>query len=556
MSFGMDPRSTETPRSSKSIKSQYFRTPMISFREGAWIATENVTNGSVLLEEEATLTCPSDLPALWKKLGKKVAKLESDRKPDDVVDTMPTWSQVTLNEAIIRLLYSFDSSDAAAKESILEMYNPDDVSNDSPFESLIKKARTIVSKEGPKAGISKKTMSSLNEILRILTTKVCVTLEGGAVLFRKLGTVPHSCAPNCMFIPRANNVGQLIAIRAIAEGEVINCSHIPTNCLRSNVETRQAWLRGIAGSRCRSACCTSGYDLRRRVLCAKCHPVEDREALESTADADLCYAARNNATGVWRGLKCDSELEEATAIDLQKEAALIKKILILNEADVDIPRLSQYTRASIKDALKFFGKGHFCYQQLLLLQCGLALHGLCNAASFDETQKAMFASWIRMLDDVVSFSTETELPFAGMDELVRILIGPEVLQMVTKLMAATKKDDAVTLEALYTFVKFAESACACLVLIEGEDSVHSQDCLKLKNWFAKKHRNWLNAPDLPPTPKVTEQSFVSTSAESNVSADATVVGAPKLWSGKMVVPVLLGSAVVVAGMVALYKRRN
>lgn len=536
---------------------------MICHIDGVWTATEAVKDGAVLFEETPILVIPSNIPTGWKKLAKKISKIEAEKKPEDMIDTMPPWNQVTLNEAIIKLLFAFDSAEDGVRSSILEMYDVADESKDSPFESLIKKSKAVISKEGPKIGMSKRTIGSLHETMRVLTTKVCVTTDGGAVLFRKLGSIQHSCTPNCMFIPRGNNVGQLVAIRDIDAGEKINCSHIPTNCLRASVEARQAWLRGIAGTRCRSDCCTKGYDLRRRVICVKCHVMETREAeLSSSDQSDICFAARNNETGCWKGLKCGTEMAETEAIDLAKEAALIKKIAILNETDVDLPRLVQYTRSAISEAIRVFGKGHFTYQQLLLLECGLALHSLCTHGGSAEPMRGMFRSWVKMLIDVVNFSVETELPFAGMDELVRILLAPETLQMSLRVMTGTKKDDAETLEAFSTFAEFATRSCDCLVLIEGPESVHSQDGIKLKNWWTKKYKTWLLAPDLVPQPPATpsavdEKSFVSTNADDSVAEATVAAGNKSSLLSKLRVPIAVASAVLLAGVLVFsLQRRN
>lgn len=535
---------------------------MISHINGIWTATEAVKDGAVVLEETPILVIPSNIPTGWKKLAKKISRIEADKKPEDMIDTMPPWNQVTLNEAIIKLLFAFDSAEDGVRSSILEMYDVVDESKDSPFESLIKKSKAVITKEGPKIGMSKKTIGSLHKAMRVLTTKVCVTTDGGAVLFRKLGSIQHSCTPNCMFIPRGNNVGQLVAVRDIEAGEKINCSHIPTNCLRASVETRQAWLRGIAGTRCRSDCCTRRYDLRRRVICVKCHPMGTREAeLSSSDQSDICFAARNNETGSWKGLKCVIDMTESEAVDLAKEASLIKKIAILNETDVDLPRLIQFTRSAISEAIRVFGKGHFTYQQLLLLECGLALHSLCTHAGAAEPMRGMFRSWVKMLIDVVNFSVETELPFAGMDELVRILLAPETLQMSLRVMTGTKKDDAETLESLSTFADFVTRSCDGLVLIEGPESIHSQDGIKLKNWWTKKYKTWLLTPDVaaqsPATPTaVDEKSFVSTNAEDSV-LEATVawVSKPSLLA-KLRVPIAVVSAAVLTGVLVFSLQRR
>jgi hypothetical protein len=530
---------------------------MISLIDGIWKAVEDIKSNSVVLEESPILSCPSIIPAGWRKLAKKVSKLEADAKPDEVFDTMPTWSHVTLNDAIIRLLYAFDQSDGNICDNILGMYDVADESTDAPFESLIKKAKILINKEGSKLGITKKTMSNLHEILRILTTKVCVTTDGGAVLFRKLGSIQHSCTPNCMFIPRGDNKAQLISIRDIRAGESINCSHIPTNCLRASCEIRQSWLRGIAGSRCRSSCCASGYDMRRRVICAKCHPMASRNLLSGCDQSELCFAARNNESGRWKGFRCGVDMDESEAMDIQKENHLIKKISILNEAEVDIARLFQYTRSAVSEAIIVFGKGHFTYQQLLLLECGLALHSLCTNTTGSEGQ--LFVTWTKMLVDIVNYSIETELPFAGMDELVRILVAPETLQMSLKIMTSTRKDDTVAVDALTTFASFVEQSCNCLVLIEGSDSVHSQDALKLKNWWTKKYNNWRLTPD---PVVIEEKSFVSTNAdETETVAPATPqMLSPFLSSSllKYTTPIAIASSVAVVGILiySLKTRRN
>ena len=519
---------------------------MISVIEGSWKSTVPIQQGTVVLEESPLLKSPTEFPAPWKKLAKKIMKLEPDRKPDETSDTMPSWNQVSLNEATIRLLFFLDSAKPEILRCILEMANREDNSDDTPFASLLKKARVLILKEGPKLGMKKATLSNLEALLFLLTTKVCVTTDGGVVLFRKLGSIPHCCAPNCMFIPRKGDVGQLVAIRDIEVGEEINCSHIPTNCLRACVSTRQAWLRGVAGSKCRSACCCTGYDMRRRVICAKCHQSD----ASGDAKENICFAARSIETGKWKGLKCGEEMLDSEAINLGKETALIRKIHILNEAEVDLPRLAQYTKLAISDALKSFGKGHFCYQQLQLLNCGIFLHEMCAAGP----SKAAFISWINMVGEIVDFSVETNLPFQGMDELVRIVLAPETLQMVIKLMGGIKKassDGEEIVFAMSTFAKFVEESCACLVMIEGEDSVHAQDGLKLMNWFSKKFRNWLLAP--PESP-----SSLSTAAPESVTTSAESCAVMQPSSGQLMplAAVLLGLAASGLVVYTLYKKRN
>jgi hypothetical protein len=325
-----------------------------------------------------------------------------------------------------------------------------------------------------------------------------------------------------MFIPRGKH-GQLIAIRDIDIGEKINCSHIPTNCLRSSVETRQSWLRGVAGTRCRSDCCTTGFDLRRRVICVRCHPIELRDSLGKSDQSELCFSARNLETNEWMGLKCGSIMTESEAIDMVKEKALVKKIMILNETDVDVSRLFQFTRAAINDAIKNLGKGHFCYQQLLLLESGLALHALCQQVSVvsevSDSQRRMFVSWVKMLCDIHNYSIETALPFDGMDELVRILIAPETLQTAIKIMSSFKRSrDTETASAFSIFAQFVDQSCECLVFIEGNESVHSTDGLKLRNWWTKKYKAWINAPQEDP---ITSNDHVAAETEvilQNVSA--------------------------------------
>jgi len=119
---------------------------MITYQEGNWIATEPIKSGTSVIAEVPILECPGHVPSEWKKLAKKIAKLEPDRKPEDVAETMPPWSTVSLNEAIIRLLYAFDVSKDEIKKTVLSIYDPLDESKDSPFESLIKKAKQIISK--------------------------------------------------------------------------------------------------------------------------------------------------------------------------------------------------------------------------------------------------------------------------------------------------------------------------------------------------------------------------------------------------------------------------
>ena len=478
---------------------------MITFEDGCWKAGAYIKSGTIVIDELPALQCPTEVPVAWKKLAKKISKLEPDRKPDDVPDTMPPWSTVSLNEAIIRLLFAFDASPESLKSSILSMYDSRDEALDTPFESLVKKAKHMILKEASKIAMSKATIGSLHEILRVLTTKVCVTTDGGAVLFHQLGRMPHSCTPCCMFIPRENR-GQLIAIRDIEPGERINCSHIPTNCLRASTETRQSWLRGVAGTKCASACCNSGYDLRRRVICVKCHPIEARSDLSTSDQSDLCFSAKDQQTNQWVGLKCGSVMDESEALDLIKEKALMKKIMILNETEIELPRLFQFTKNAIQDAILSVGKGHFCYQQLLLLECGLALHTFCQQISVvtivGKSQQKLFISWTKMLIDIHNFSVETSLPFEGMDELVRIVLAPETLQSVIKMLQSIKRwndSDGSLAQALSLFDKFVSDSCLCLVFIEGETSVHSTDGIKLKNWWSKKYKQWLS--EVEPTPE-------------------------------------------------------
>jgi hypothetical protein len=259
-------------------------------------------------------------------------------------------------------------------------------------------------------------------------------------------------------------------------------------------------------------------------------------------------------------------MPENEAIDLAKEASIVKKILILNEADVDMARLTQYTRSAIQETIRVFGKGHFCYQQLLLLSCGLSLHSLCGSVTAANSaaveQRNLFVSWTKMLIDVVNFSVETELPFAGMDELVRIIIAPETLQMALKIMTSTRKIDSVTVEYIATFNRFIEQSTACLLLIEGPESVHSQDGLKLKNWWAKKYKSWVNTPDAPPQAikPAADASFVSTTGSDSItleSPNSTSVNQLKVsYVSRYAMPIVVTSAVIVSGiaLMTIYRR--
>ena len=524
---------------------------MITYENRQWLSTEEISRGRVLINESPILVCPPNIPQTWKKLAKKVSKIEPDAKPPTCSDTLPPWSSVTINEAIIRLLHGYDISTNEVKLEILELFDERDICSDSPFDSLIKKAKAVILKEAVKVGISKRTVSKLDEVLRILTTKVCVTADGEAVLFRKLGSVQHSCMPNCMFIPRGNSTGQLISIREIASGEPIWCSHIPTNCLRSSIGSRQSWLRGVAGTRCRSDCCTVGFDVRRRVICPKCHPLDNRAEISNDDQSSLCYAARSSESGKWLGAKCGSEMEESEAIDVTRELNLMKKIIFLNEANLDIPRLFQFTHNAISDAIRIFGKGHFCYQQLLLLECGLAL----NSLAANSTNPQLFISWVRMLVDVYNFSLETQLPFDGMDELLRIVLSPDTLQLAVNLLtnAGSFPQHSDLLAAVATFSEFVEQGCECLVLIEGADTPHSTDGVKLKNWWLKKYRAWIAAEKKTPQPETPSDSFISTQA-SDVSELAQVLPKASILRrfGYVAVPV---GAAILAG-VWLYKRQK
>lgn len=521
---------------------------MISDIDGSWKSTSDISQGTVLIEEKPMISSNADIPSSWKKMAKKISKLEPDKKPDEIADTMPAWSQASINDAIIRLLYSINLESVKVIDSIVGMIDAMEEMNDSPFGSLLKKAKSVLLKDGPKVGIKKATLAKISEILLVLTTKVCVTTEGGVVLFKQLGSIPHSCAPNCMFIPRKDNVGQLVAIRDISAGENINCSHIPTNCLRSCVSTRQAWLRGVAGTKCRSSCCTTGYDLRRRVVCVRCHPLDNRDLQNNVQD--FCLAAKHLETGKWKGLSCGQEMDESEAINVGKESGLVRKIQILNEADVDLVRLAQYTKSSLAEAHRVFGKGHFCYQQLQLLNCGIALHILCTAGP----RISSFVEWIRMLEEIVRFSVDTGLPFQGMDELVRIVLSPETLQTVIKLMGVSGRNSSSEfLECMNKFSDFVESSCACLVMIEGNDSVHAQDGMKLKHWFSKKFRNWLTAPESPSGP---DKSFASAST----AVDPEESKSPHAIKAKPRMPKILGvAAMLMTASVfayALYRRKH
>jgi hypothetical protein len=531
---------------------------MISFENGIFVSTSAIPDGVVITQEDPILSCPPLVSAGWKKLAKKISKLEPDARPDNMPETMPNWSSVSLNEAIVRLLCAFDAAGPELKQQVLEIYNEADESEYSPFDSLIKKAKVIITKEAPKIGIKKATVASLDAIMRILTGKVCVTTDGGAVLYHQLGRVPHSCTPNCMFIPRGSK-GTLVAIRDIAPGERITCSHIPTNCLRASTEIRQSWLCGVAGSRCRSECCTSGFDLRRRVICPKCHPIESRDTPEfmKSDQQDFCFAARSQETGKWIGQTCGVAMEENEALDVTKETNMVKKILFLNESsgDMDLTRLTLLTKASVSDCLKTFGKGHFSYQQLLLLECGLALHALCNQSAMTIHSRKMFCSWMKMVIDVAKFSEDTKLPFDGMDELVRILIAPETLQMSVSLIGSVsvhKADDEFNV-LLALFTELVERSCACLVLIEGPESPHSSDGIKLKNWWKKKYTNWLNAPEekIPESPNGV--SFVST-AESEVVEKAVEINVGS--SNKWIIGATSAFVVTAAAAAVIYKWRR
>jgi hypothetical protein len=157
-----------------------------------------------------------------------------------------------------------------------------------------------------------------------------------------------------------------------------------------------------------------------------------------------------------------------------------------------------------------------------------------------------------MLKEVVDFSNETQLPFAGMDELVRIILAPETLQMSIKIMGATRKDELATVEAFSIFADYIEQSCSCLVLIEGETSVHSQDGVKLKTWWMKKYKSWTNTVDKPlveETPK--EEKPVIKKIESKQVVTKSALR-------DYAVHIAVGSAVIISviALFTMYKRNT
>jgi hypothetical protein len=272
-----------------------------------------------------------------------------------------------------------------------------------------------------------------------------------------------------------------------------------------------------------------------------------RSELDWQKAGDLCFAARNSESNNWKGMRCGEILDDSEAINEAREAALVRKIHVLNEADMDLVRLAQYTKLSMAEALRWFGKNHFCYQQLQLLNCGLALHDMCTSG---PSASAFFA-WISMLDEIERFSVETALPFNGMDELVRIVLAPETLQMVIKLMGTEKRKEHIE-QSLNAFARYVDESCACLVLIEGKESVHAQDGLKLKHWFGKKLKNWVSSELLlPESPSGNEKSFVSSTTASTDTCVDRVSVAPRNSPVKYFVPAAIGLSVA-AALVAAY----
>ena len=118
-----------------------------------------------------------------------------------------------------------------------------------------------------------------------------------------------------------------------------------------------------------------------------------------------------------------------------------------------------------------------------------------------------------MLIDIHNFSIQTSLPFEGMDELVRIVLAPETLQSVIKMLQSIKRwndSDESLAQALRFFNRFVVDSCKCLVFIEGETSVHSTDGIKLKNWWAKKYKQWLTEEEPIPEPEHVITPSIST----------------------------------------------
>ena len=523
-------------------------TDLITFDCDGWKCTSAISRGTTILEETPILSCPMHVPQAWKKLAKKIGKIVPDPKPDECPDTLPPWSSVVLNEALVRLLYGFDTASVELKRVVLELYVEADSCVDSPFDSLVKKAKALILKEAAKIGVTKITLSNLDAILCILTRKVCVTTDGGAVLFRKLGSIQHSCMPNCMFIPRSGGVGHLVAIREILVDELISCSHIPTNCLRSSVEIRQSWLRGVAGTSCRSDCCTVGFDVRRRVVCPVC-PSD-------------CFAAKDLSTGKWIGETCKTEFCESDVLDVQKEANIVKKIIFLSDAaNLEFDRLYQFTRAAILEAIRLFGKKHFAYHQLLLLEAGLVLHTLSRSLSVE-----VFKAWIRILEEIHTFSTETKLPFDGMDELVRILITLETMKMAVNILSTTTHTNE---ENVAKFSELVNTSYECLLLLEGPESSFTSDGLKLRNWWNKKYLHWKTQPvsdtpvDTPLTPSCNDTPVLTPTCKDTPVLTPTCKDMPvytptvkdvpvatRNWLGPAGIALALGASGVAAWAIA------
>ena len=118
-----------------------------------------------------------------------------------------------------------------------------------------------------------------------------------------------------------------------------------------------------------------------------------------------------------------------------------------------------------------------------------------------------------------------------------------------KLQTSTKKSDIETVETFSIFSDYVEQSCACLVLIEGASSGHSQDGLKLKNWWIKKHKHWLNTPDKP---EIVEP-VITVAVEPEI---VPVVKTSKSLLREYAVPFAVGSAVIVSGiaLLTMYRR--
>ena len=382
---------------------------LISLQNGNVVAVAEIAPESLITGERPILRGAPDsvMSAEWRRLNKKVQGLRPSKNKCNVL-MFPSWDDIVLNDALVRLLFTFSIAPDPIKQHISAIASLVEPAL-APYDYLIRKASGLIVKSGLLG-----SDTAVENLLIFFNRTACQGREGEVVVYPTIAMVPHACNPNCIYVPRLSEdppspVAFIVALRQISPGEVITISHLPPHLLRGGRDERAKWLRGVKGMNCSGDCCTKGGDLQRRIFCSGCQ------------DENCFQAPLERTPEIWQGSLCGF----SSQCPVPTEDALIKKTAFLSTVQKPISDILLIAQSTISECREKLGPKHFATQKMILLQFIAAAE---SVAKSDLVDPLIFD----YIPEFLNFGNECGLPFSGIDDIAGILTDPEFVKNLGK----------------------------------------------------------------------------------------------------------------------------